>query len=107
MTKLQAAFAGNIKKARTKLGYSQMRLAELCNLSTSFIGEIETGKKFPSPENMEKIADALGMKPYQLFWEDEQWELFDRYDRFTSLYQDLKEKINADIEETVKRHLRE
>ena len=107
MTKLQAAFARNIKKARTQLKYSQMRLAELCNLSTSFIGEIETGKKFPSPENMEKIAEALGMKPYQLFFEDEQWELYDKFDRFTSFYQDLKEKLNSDLEETMKKHLRE
>ena len=43
MNKIQELLAVNMKKARQTLGYSQMKLAEICNLSTSFIAEIETG----------------------------------------------------------------
>lgn len=107
MTKLQEVLAGNMKRARSRLGYSQMRLAELCGLSTSFIGEIELGKKFPSPVSLERLSSALGLKPYQLFFDDEQWEVFDKYERITSLYQDLKEKINNDLDDTVRKYLRE
>ena len=107
MTRLHEVLASNIKKARSRLGYSQMRLAELSNLSTSFIGEIELGKKFPSPVNLERLAFALGLRPYQLFFDDEQWEVFDKYERITNLYQDLKEKINNDLDDTVRKYLRD
>ncbi len=46
---------------------SQMRLAELCGTSTSYIGEIEIGKKFPSVEMIQKIAASMQIAPYQLF----------------------------------------
>lgn len=107
MTKIQAILARNIKRSREKLGYSQMRLAELSGMSTSFLGEIEVGKKYPSAASLEKIAFALGLKAYQLFFEDEQWEVFDKYERITSLYQDLKERLNIDLEDTIKKYLQE
>ncbi len=44
-----------------------MKLAELCETSTSYIGEIEIGKKFPSIEMIQKIASAVQVAPYQLF----------------------------------------
>jgi len=47
-----------------------MTLAEMCNTSTSYIGQIEIGNRFPSLELIEKIALALEIKPYQLFFEE-------------------------------------
>ena len=47
MTIIQKALLRNMKEGRKVLGYSQMKLAELCGVSTSFIGEIEIGRKFP------------------------------------------------------------
>lgn len=47
-----------------------MRLAELCNTSTSYIGEIEIGRKFPSVEMIQKIAAALAIQPFQLFMQE-------------------------------------
>lgn len=47
-----------------------MRLAELCETSTSYIGEIEIAKKFPSIEMIEKIAHALDIRPFQLFQDE-------------------------------------
>jgi len=44
-----------------------MRLAELCNSSPTYIGEIEVGKKFPSMEMIEKISAVLRIKPYHFF----------------------------------------
>ena len=41
-----------------------MKLAEMCETSSNYVGEIETGKKFPSPEMMEKISDVLGVSPW-------------------------------------------
>ena len=47
-----------------------MKIAELCETSTSYIGEIEIGKKFPSVEMIEKLANALNIKACELFMED-------------------------------------
>lgn len=64
---LRATFIKNLKTYRSKLKISQMKLAELCETSTSYIGEIEIGKKFPSIEMIQKIASAVQVAPYQLF----------------------------------------
>ena len=44
-----------------------MKLAEYCNTASSYIGEIEIGRKFPSVEMIEKIAKVLKVEPYHLF----------------------------------------
>jgi transcriptional regulator with XRE-family HTH domain len=44
-----------------------MRLAELCDSSTGYIGEIESGKRFPSVSMIERIAGALNIESYFLF----------------------------------------
>ncbi len=50
-----------IQKYRINSGYSQERLAEAVDLSTSYISEIENGKKRPSMKTLEKIASVLGV----------------------------------------------
>ena len=45
-----------------------MTLAELCETSTSYIGQIEIGNRFPSLELIEKIANALQIRPHLLFF---------------------------------------
>ena len=63
MAKTRKTLGKNVKRMRKHLGYSQAKLAEFSRLSTNFIGEIELGKKFPSPESLERIAKALGSRP--------------------------------------------
>jgi len=52
-----------------------MALAELCGTSTSYIGQIEIGNRFPSIDMIEKIAEALQIKPYLLFFTENGNEL--------------------------------
>jgi len=47
-----------------------MTLAEMCNTSTSYIGKIEIGNRFPSLELIEKLALALEIEPYLLFCDE-------------------------------------
>lgn len=70
---LRDIFIKNLKKFRKEKSYSQMKLAEKCNTSTSYLGEIEIGKKFPSIDMIESICNALEIKPYQLFLEEEDY----------------------------------
>ena len=56
MTEIQRILLTNIKKYRSRRKYTQMKLAELCDVSPSYIGEIEIGRKYPSAKTLEKIA---------------------------------------------------
>ena len=64
---LKQVFIQNLKEYRKKEGISQMKLAEYCNTAPSYIGQIETGVRFPSLELVEKMADILRIEPYHFF----------------------------------------
>ena len=49
------------------MGITQARLAEKVDTSTHYIGQIELGNKFPTPEMLERIASALKIDSPQLF----------------------------------------
>ncbi|MDR0551987.1 MAG: helix-turn-helix domain-containing protein [Spirochaetaceae bacterium] len=67
MNSLRAVLALNIKRQRRMLGITQEQLAERVNTSTNYIALIETKKKFPKPEMLERIAAALEIDPTALF----------------------------------------
>jgi transcriptional regulator with XRE-family HTH domain len=56
-----------MKAYRNALGLSQAKLAERVDTSTHYIGMIETKNNFPSPEMLERIAEALGIDTIALF----------------------------------------
>jgi transcriptional regulator with XRE-family HTH domain len=72
---LKDVFVKNLRKYRKEKKISQMALAELCGTSTSYIGQIEIGNRFPSIDMIEKIAEALQIKPYLLFFTEKDSEL--------------------------------
>ena len=60
-------FSRNLRHYR-KLGeYSQAQLAEECKISTHYLADVETGRKFPSPAVIAAMASALQIEIYQLF----------------------------------------
>lgn len=63
-------FGANVKKYRTKLGLSQEAFAEKCGLHRTYISAIECYRRSIALENIQRIADALGVETYKLFWED-------------------------------------
>ena len=67
MTRVQKCLAMNIKRYRKKLNFTQEQLAERAKTSTTYIGTIEIGQKFPSPQMIERIADALNVDSLKLF----------------------------------------
>lgn len=64
-------FGTNVRKYRNKLGISQEKFAEMCGLHRTYISDIECFRRSIALENIQKIADALGIETYKLFWEDE------------------------------------
>ncbi len=60
-------FGTNVRKYRTELGLSQEKFGEICGLHRTYISDIERFERSISLENVQRIADALGVETYKLF----------------------------------------
>ncbi|MDR0313764.1 MAG: helix-turn-helix domain-containing protein [Treponema sp.] len=67
MVNIREVLANNIKEGRRKHGFSQDKLAELACISSQYLATVETCRKFPTPEVLERLAEALGIEPHELF----------------------------------------
>ena len=67
-------FGTNLKKYRNRIGLSQERFAERCGLHRTYISDIECFRRSISLENIQRIADALGIETYLLFIEPKERE---------------------------------
>ena len=67
MTSLRSVLTFNMKAQRHILGITQAQLAERVDTSTNYIALIESEKKFPTPEMLERIAYALEIDAPALF----------------------------------------
>jgi transcriptional regulator with XRE-family HTH domain len=67
---LKQIFMANMKKYRKHSGFTQEKLAEMCNTDPCYIRQIEIGRRFPSLEYIERIANALNIAPFYLFFDD-------------------------------------
>ncbi len=63
-------FGSNVRRYRTALGVSQEKFAEMCGLHRTYISDIERFQRNISLDNIQKIADALGIETYILFQEE-------------------------------------
>ena len=94
---LQQIFMANLKKRRKQLGFTQEKLAEMCDTDPRYIGQIEIGRRFPSLEYIERIANALNIAPYRLFYDETNPEIDGL------LYTEQKMKIKAMLIDNVTR----
>ena len=84
-----------------------MKLAEFCNTSPSYIGEIETGRKFPSTEMIEKIAGVLRIEAYHLFVDrkDDDSSLKNAYPLLpNAMKAEMKDEISSAITSILSRY---
>ena len=56
-----------IQKYRKQNKLTQEQLAELINVETISLSRIETGKNYPTSENLAKIAKTLNVEPHEFF----------------------------------------
>ena len=105
---LKQVFIVNLKEFRKKEGFSQMKLAECCDTTTSYIGNIETGRKFPSMELIEKMAETLKIEPFNFFVnrtaQNSSPEIINTYPR---LPESMKKEINSQVDTSIKELLKE
>lgn len=60
-----------VRKLRLLQGISQESFADLCDLHRTYVSDIELGKRNVSLENIDRIAEALGISISELFTEVE------------------------------------
>lgn len=64
---VRITLAKNIKKYRAQKGMSQAVLAEEADISLPFMSAIEQSSKWPYPDTLAQIADALEIEVSDLF----------------------------------------
>jgi len=79
--KLKTILGKNVKYHRYRKKYTQECLAELLEVSANYVGRLERGQHSPSLDKIEKIAKTLGIKPFELFLERDD-------------YNDLPDRVN-------------
>ena len=96
MSELREILGANMKAYRSELGYSQAKLAELIDTATNYIAQIENGKRFPTDKMLEKIANALQKKSYELF-------SFEHYEN--KMEKDWQKQILLDLENFIHKRI--
>ena len=66
-THIRSVIAGNVKKYRKLRHLTQESLAEMADVSNTYIANIECGQTWVSDKTLEKIASALHIEEYLLF----------------------------------------
>ena len=79
--------ASAVREARTELGLSQEKLAELADISPRMLSCIETGANFTQSETIENIAKALDITVQDLL-------RFDNPEDEAQLLDSINNKIN-------------
>ena len=59
-----------LKRARYDAGLSMQDLHEKSGVAKSTLIDVESGRRFPRAETAKAIADALGVKPSDLFFDE-------------------------------------
>ena len=93
-----------MKRFRKQKHITQEKLAEMCETDTCYIGQIETFRRFPSIQLIEKISNALEVEAWILFKNNENIEHeTERLEKINL----IKEKLSNEFDKTISKILSE
>jgi transcriptional regulator with XRE-family HTH domain len=93
----------NIKLLRARRGFSQADLTEKADISIPFLSNIERGIKYPQPDMLSKIANALGVEVNELFVTN--LESGEGNELLNQMSEDISKNVNLAMAEVFKRYL--
>ena len=67
MSDLRNQFGKKLRKIRRDRDMTQEQLAEAIGVTMAFISRMERGRHGPSFDNLQKLAEVLGVKVEELF----------------------------------------
>lgn len=97
----------NMQRLRDQKGWNKSDLARHSGVDASHISNIENGKKHISLELTEKIAEALGVEPYELIrkYDVTQLDLAEKLVMIRELHpikqQAIEQMVNAFLRESL------
>lgn len=68
MNNITLAFGKRVRGIRISKNISQEKLAELCGLHPTYIGQLERGEKSPTLDSIYKISNGLEVSVGKLFY---------------------------------------
>ena len=95
---LKKCFGQNVQKYRKYRNLTQEKLAELVGVDVTSISAVETGKYFPSADDLTKIVEVLQVNFSDLFEFDSlvsNEEIFNDIVEIISAFKDDKKRLNA------------
>ncbi len=87
---IKKLFGKNIQKYRKLRKLTQENLAELVGVDATSISSIETGKFFPTADNLQKISRALDIKLETLFYFEDENSEQELYDEIIGIIKDFR-----------------
>jgi len=96
--KLRKIMSTNIKHYRSKMGFTQEKLAEIIGVSDQTINDIEGCRTWVSGKTIVKLARALNIEAYQLLFPKTETEKFYPVKVPANILQDLKDTIKEDLD---------
>lgn len=85
---------------------SQVELAELADISVGYMNDIERCRRWISVETLCRLSNALKIKPYQLFVEeDDTNDVFKSYENRMNLASELKDSIAKEIDSKLYKYI--
>jgi transcriptional regulator with XRE-family HTH domain len=100
---IRTILSTNIRFYRTRHGWSQTDLAEKADISLNFLSDIETCKKWPSPETLERIAAGLKIEVLDLFKSElpQEHPAFDALCQYNDDAKLIIDKTNTDLKQAL------
>ena len=92
MSNIKILLGQRIKNLRKARGITQEKLAEIISMDITTLSKIETGRNYPQPETVEKLAKAFGVRIQDMFVIDD----FETPEQFISAINDNLKYINQD-----------
>ena len=96
-----ADYGKRIRNLREYQKLSRERLAELANISTQFLADIETGKKGMSAHTLKKICSALHVSSDSIIFGRENSSLSELEAMFASIPDEKKEAMQIIIQKMI------
>lgn len=87
-----------VQEFRKQKGLTQEQLAETIGIDTISLSKIETGRNYPTAENISKIAEALEVNVYEFF-------IFDNIKTNDELKKEIDQNLAKIIKSNQKLHV--
>lgn len=95
---LQQIFANNLRNYRKLNDLTQMQLSEKADISVGYLCDLESGKKWGTPETISKLSNALKINPYQFFLNSSESKAsFEKKQKLMTFSNNLKKLIDTEI----------